>query len=93
LTQNLDAHDSFVIESHGQLRLAILSAEEYARFKMWERREVIRSRIFGEMERRRSRSGWAEAFKLMDSLSQRAQISDDDLHQIVDNAVSWARTS
>jgi PHD/YefM family antitoxin component YafN of YafNO toxin-antitoxin module len=93
LTQNLDTHDSFVIESDGQLRLAILSAEEYARFKTWERREVIRSRIFNEMEGRRSRSNWTEAFKLMESLSQRAQVSDDDLHRLVDNAVSWARTS
>lgn len=93
LTQNVDSHDSFVIESNGQLRLAILSAEEYARFKTWERREVIRSRIFNEIEGRRSQSSWAEAFKLMETLSQRAQVSDDDLHRLADNAVSWARRS
>jgi len=93
LTRNLDTRDSFVIESNGQLRLAILSAEEYARFKTWERREAIRSHIFNEMERRRSRSNWTEAFKLMETLSQRSQVTDDELHQLVDNAVSWARTS
>ena len=91
LTQEIDSRDSFVVESNGQTRFAILSADEYARFKTWERREAIRSRIFSEVERRRARPNWAEAFKFMDTLSQRAQVSEDDFNQLVDRAVAWAR--
>lgn len=92
LSQDQDFTDWLVVEQEGQPRLAILPAEEYNRFKAWERRERARIWIMEEIAQRRPRPDWAEAFKKMDELSWRADFMDDELEGIIDRAVNWARS-
>lgn len=85
--------EPLVIEQDGQPQLAILSAEAYQRFRLWERREQARAQIFEIAARRRAQLDWQQAFDLMDELSQRADLSEDELSHLVDRAVRTALLS
>ncbi len=85
--------EPLIVEQDGQPQLAILSAETYRRFRLWERREQARAQIFEIAARRRAQPDWQRAFDLMDELSQRAVLSDDELSHLVDRAIRAASPS
>lgn len=91
LSREAGFRDGLVIEEEGQPRLAILPVEEYSRFKAWEQRERVRVRLLAESARRRARPDWGRAFEVMDELSQRAELSDEELERLIERAVVWAR--
>ena len=82
--------EPLIVEQDGQPQLAILSAETYQRFRLWERREQARAQIFEIAARRRAQLDWQQAFDLMDELSQRADLADDELGDLIDRAVHAA---
>jgi len=88
--QARDLREPLVIEQDGRPQWAILSAEEYHRFRLWERREKARAQLLGAMAQRRAQPAWREAFQLMDQISQRADLSDDKLSDLIDRAVHAA---
>jgi len=82
-----------IVEQDGQPQLAILPAESYQRFRQWEQREQARARIFEAAARHRAQPDWQPAFDLMGELSQRADLSDDELSDLTDRAIHAAASS
>ena len=79
--------DQVVVEDEGKPRLAIIPAGAYERFRQWERCERVRQHIFSEMARRLAKPDWDGAFDVLDGLSRRAALSDDELQALLDRAV------
>jgi len=91
--QECDLQEPLIVEHDGRPGLAILPAEDYRRFRQWERREKARAQILDAMAQRRAQPAWSDAFRLMDALGQRSDLSDDELNDLIDRAVHARPTS
>lgn len=81
-----------IVEAEGEPRLVVIGARDYARFVEWRRREVIRSWIFAEMDRRRAEPWWNEGFRFFEDLRERAtDLSEEELIALVEEATQTAR--